>query len=164
MLKLEEEEGKFTCGCSAVVKITLKNGTYHEDVGYGVARRQPTEAKAIENSKKVCFQKNWCRRKNKKVSLETKVPNRTERSKKNPKAKKRFDFFCFFSPIFFSFFFFIFPCYFLLFPSLFSFSFIFLSFIFLDSSFRWFKESIKTIWSCFRKLFSFRNTSTKIIK
>lgn len=51
--KLEEDDGKFSCACSAVVKIVLKNGTHHEDLGYGYARRQPSIQKAIETAKKV---------------------------------------------------------------------------------------------------------------
>lgn len=51
--QLEEEDGKYSCACSAVVKITLKNGTHHEDLGYGYARRQPSIQKAIETAKKV---------------------------------------------------------------------------------------------------------------
>jgi DNA recombination protein Rad52 len=49
---LEEDNQKYTCGCTATVKIVLKNGTYHEDVGFGVAKRQITPAKAIETAKK----------------------------------------------------------------------------------------------------------------
>eukprot|EP00029_Vermamoeba_vermiformis_P003917 TRINITY_DN14451_c0_g1_i1.p1 TRINITY_DN14451_c0_g1~~TRINITY_DN14451_c0_g1_i1.p1 ORF type:complete len:265 (+),score=61.75 TRINITY_DN14451_c0_g1_i1:125-919(+) len=48
---LEEIDGKFRCGCTAVVRIQLKDGTYHEDVGYGV-HKGATMALSIENSKK----------------------------------------------------------------------------------------------------------------
>lgn len=51
-IQLEEIDGKFRCGCTAVVRIQLKDGTYHEDVGYGV-HKGATMALSIENSKKV---------------------------------------------------------------------------------------------------------------
>jgi DNA repair and recombination protein RAD52 len=37
---------------TAVVKVMLKDGTYHEDVGYGMAEH-PKKGSAIENAKKV---------------------------------------------------------------------------------------------------------------
>jgi len=49
---IEEIDGRYTCGCSAIVKIILKNGTFHEDIGYGVAIKQKTMSKAIETAKK----------------------------------------------------------------------------------------------------------------
>jgi len=39
-------------GVTAVVKVMLKDGTYHEDVGYGMAEH-PKKGSAIENAKKV---------------------------------------------------------------------------------------------------------------
>ncbi len=38
---------------SAVVRIQLKDGTYHEDVGYGIVEGQKSKGTAIENAKKV---------------------------------------------------------------------------------------------------------------
>jgi len=50
----EDKDGRWTCVCTAVVKITLKNGSFHEDVGSGVAPRQKTLAQALSMAKKVC--------------------------------------------------------------------------------------------------------------
>mmetsp|Transcript_8727 Transcript_8727/g.12046 ORF Transcript_8727/g.12046 Transcript_8727/m.12046 type:complete len:267 (-) Transcript_8727:794-1594(-) len=49
---IEEENGKVQCGVSAVVRIQLKDGTYHEDVGYGSAENQKSKAAALEKAKK----------------------------------------------------------------------------------------------------------------
>jgi DNA repair and recombination protein RAD52 len=48
---IEENPGKFTVGVTAVVRVMLKDGTYHEDVGYGCAEN-PRKGTAIENAKK----------------------------------------------------------------------------------------------------------------
>lgn len=48
---LQETAGRYTCGCCAIVKIVLKNGTYHEDVGYGIANKLPSAEKAEEAAK-----------------------------------------------------------------------------------------------------------------
>lgn len=42
---------KYRVGVTAIVKLTLKDGTFHEDVGYGVAENK-NKGKAIENAKK----------------------------------------------------------------------------------------------------------------
>ena len=49
--QLSEENGKFEVGVTAVVKVTLKDGTCHEDVGYGMAEG-PKKGPAIEKAKK----------------------------------------------------------------------------------------------------------------
>lgn len=46
------QTGRYTVGVSAIVRITLRDGTYHEDVGYGSQENQKSKATAIENSKK----------------------------------------------------------------------------------------------------------------
>src|SRR5690606_13973477 len=45
-------KGRYSVGVTAVVKVMLKAGTYHEDVGYGMAEH-PKKGSAIENAKKV---------------------------------------------------------------------------------------------------------------
>jgi DNA repair and recombination protein RAD52 len=32
---LEEVDGKYMCGYSAILRVTLKDGSFREDVGYG---------------------------------------------------------------------------------------------------------------------------------
>ncbi len=49
--KIEERNGSFKCGVSAVVRITLRDGSYHEDVGVG-AQENKNKGTAIENAKK----------------------------------------------------------------------------------------------------------------
>lgn len=44
-------KGRYSVGVTAVVKVMLKDGTYHEDVGYGMAEH-PKKGSAIENAKK----------------------------------------------------------------------------------------------------------------
>lgn len=46
---VDQREGKYHAGASAIVRITLRDGTYHEDTGYGM----------IENlkGKGACLQK-----------------------------------------------------------------------------------------------------------
>jgi len=50
---LEEVDGRYRCACSALVRIQLKDGTYHEDIGYGLADGQKTVSAAIEKAKKI---------------------------------------------------------------------------------------------------------------
>eukprot|EP01114_Cavostelium_apophysatum_P022086 TRINITY_DN7876_c0_g1_i2.p1 TRINITY_DN7876_c0_g1~~TRINITY_DN7876_c0_g1_i2.p1 ORF type:complete len:412 (+),score=94.16 TRINITY_DN7876_c0_g1_i2:205-1440(+) len=47
----ETEKQTFRCGVTAVVRVSLKDGTFHEDVGFGCAENK-SRAIAIENSKK----------------------------------------------------------------------------------------------------------------
>jgi len=48
---LEQDPKNFKVGVSAVVRVTLKDGTFHEDVGFGSAEN-PRKGTAIENAKK----------------------------------------------------------------------------------------------------------------
>ena len=48
---MEESKGKVCVGVTAVVRVTLKDGTFHEDVGYGMSEN-PKKGSAIENAKK----------------------------------------------------------------------------------------------------------------
>lgn len=43
---------KITLGLSVIVRVTLRDGTYHEDVGYGHIENCPGKAKAFEKAKK----------------------------------------------------------------------------------------------------------------
>lgn len=48
---VEEVAGKFKCGVTAIVRVTLKNGSFHEDVGFGMSENR-CKGSAIENAKK----------------------------------------------------------------------------------------------------------------
>ncbi|XP_049851021.1 uncharacterized protein LOC126324548 [Schistocerca gregaria] len=48
---IDQEAGKYRVGITAVVKVTLRDGTFHEDVGYGTHENR-NKALAIENAKK----------------------------------------------------------------------------------------------------------------
>ena len=47
--------GKCSLGLSIVVRITLKDGTYHEDIGYGFIENARNKATAFEKCKKEAF-------------------------------------------------------------------------------------------------------------
>lgn len=44
--------GKITLGLSTIVRVTLKDGTYHEDIGYGHIENCKGKAAAFEKAKK----------------------------------------------------------------------------------------------------------------
>ena len=46
------ETRKITLGLSVIVRVTLKDGTYHEDVGYGTIENAKGKAQAFEKAKK----------------------------------------------------------------------------------------------------------------
>ena len=46
------ETKKITLGLSVIVRVTLKDGTYHEDVGYGTIENSKGKAAAFEKAKK----------------------------------------------------------------------------------------------------------------
>lgn len=48
----QESTGRFTAGVSAIVRITLKDGTHREDIGYGVSENQKQKGKALDQAKK----------------------------------------------------------------------------------------------------------------
>ncbi|XP_014558712.1 hypothetical protein COCVIDRAFT_93711, partial [Bipolaris victoriae FI3] len=48
----EHQNGKVSLGLSIVVRITLKDGTYHEDVGYGSIENGKGKAASFEKAKK----------------------------------------------------------------------------------------------------------------
>ncbi|KAL6946461.1 hypothetical protein ACO0RG_000614 [Hanseniaspora osmophila] len=49
---LDSVNGKHTVGCSAVVRVTLTDGTYREDLGYGCSENEKRKAQAFEKAKK----------------------------------------------------------------------------------------------------------------
>lgn len=51
-LDVHVESGRCNCGVSAIVRITLRDGTYHEDVGYGHAEGVRGKHAALEKCKK----------------------------------------------------------------------------------------------------------------
>lgn len=49
---LDERNGKFSVGISVIVRVTLKDGTFREDIGYGGLDNARTKAQAFEKAKK----------------------------------------------------------------------------------------------------------------
>ncbi|KAF9119865.1 DNA repair protein rad52 [Mortierella sp. 14UC] len=47
-----ENDGKVSVGVSCIVRVTLKDGTYHEDVGYGSSENQRSKAASFEKARK----------------------------------------------------------------------------------------------------------------
>lgn len=49
---LDERQGKFSVGCTAIVRVSLQNGSYREDIGYGTVENERRKAAAFERAKK----------------------------------------------------------------------------------------------------------------
>ncbi|KAL3235061.1 DNA repair and recombination protein RAD52 [Nakaseomyces bracarensis] len=49
---LDERQGKFNVGCTAIVRVSLADGTYREDIGYGAVENERRKAAAFERAKK----------------------------------------------------------------------------------------------------------------
>ncbi|OAJ40190.1 hypothetical protein BDEG_23954 [Batrachochytrium dendrobatidis JEL423] len=49
---LDNDNGKYSLGVSAIVRVTLKDGTFHEDVGYGSIENSRSKIAAFEKAKK----------------------------------------------------------------------------------------------------------------
>ncbi|QLQ78344.1 hypothetical protein HG537_0A05910 [Torulaspora globosa] len=49
---LDERQGKYSIGCTAIVRVTLQNGTFREDIGYGTVENERRKAAAFERAKK----------------------------------------------------------------------------------------------------------------
>eukprot|EP00088_Acartia_fossae_P039457 TRINITY_DN4106_c0_g1_i13.p1 TRINITY_DN4106_c0_g1~~TRINITY_DN4106_c0_g1_i13.p1 ORF type:complete len:451 (-),score=112.91 TRINITY_DN4106_c0_g1_i13:825-2177(-) len=49
---VDHNQGRFYVGVSAIVKVQLKDGSYHEDIGYGVCEGMRSKALSIEKAKK----------------------------------------------------------------------------------------------------------------
>lgn len=48
---MDPESKRYSVGVTAIVKVTLKDGTYHEDVGYGTGENLKGKGAALD---KVC--------------------------------------------------------------------------------------------------------------
>ncbi|MCJ1297073.1 DNA repair protein rad52 [Xylographa carneopallida] len=48
----ESKEGRWNVGVSCIMRVTLRGGSYHEDVGYGQTVNMPGKAEALEKAKK----------------------------------------------------------------------------------------------------------------
>ncbi|KAJ1330253.1 hypothetical protein BSLG_009568 [Batrachochytrium salamandrivorans] len=51
---LDNENGKYSLGVSAIVRVTLKDGTFHEDVGYGSIENSRSKIAAFEKQRPLC--------------------------------------------------------------------------------------------------------------
>ncbi|TGZ80445.1 Rad52/22 double-strand break repair protein, partial [Ascodesmis nigricans] len=51
-LDFDKNNGRWSGGVSVTVRITLKDGSYHEDIGYGSMENGKTKAQVIEKAKK----------------------------------------------------------------------------------------------------------------
>ena len=49
---VDHNGGKFFVGASAIVKVQLKDGSFHEDIGYGVSEGMRSKALSIEKARK----------------------------------------------------------------------------------------------------------------
>ncbi|CAI4047772.1 hypothetical protein SKDZ_13G1010 [Saccharomyces kudriavzevii ZP591] len=49
---LDERQGRFSIGCTAIVRVTLTSGTYREDIGYGTVENEKRKPAAFERAKK----------------------------------------------------------------------------------------------------------------
>jgi len=49
---VDHSQGKFFVGVSAIVKVQLKDGVFHEDIGYGVSEGMRSKALSIEKARK----------------------------------------------------------------------------------------------------------------
>eukprot|EP00842_Homolaphlyctis_polyrhiza_P006478 jgi/Hompol1/6831/HPOL_000299-RA len=49
---LDNDNGKYSLGISAIVRVTLRDGTFHEDVGYGSIENSRSKIAAFEKAKK----------------------------------------------------------------------------------------------------------------
>ncbi|KAI9595710.1 hypothetical protein BDF19DRAFT_441333 [Syncephalis fuscata] len=49
---IDNVNGRISVGVSAIVRVTIKNGTHHEDIGFGVAENMKSKGMALEKAKK----------------------------------------------------------------------------------------------------------------
>ncbi len=49
---IDQSNDRFYVGVSAFIRVQLKDGTYHEDVGYGVSEGMRSKALSIEKARK----------------------------------------------------------------------------------------------------------------
>ena len=50
---IDQVEGKFYVGVSSTVRVELKDGAFHEDIGYGVCEGMKSKALSLEKARKV---------------------------------------------------------------------------------------------------------------
>jgi len=48
----EDAPGRWSCGISALIRVSMTNGSSHEDVGYGIAEGMKSRGMALEKAKK----------------------------------------------------------------------------------------------------------------
>jgi DNA repair and recombination protein RAD52 len=53
----QESVGKFSVGVTAIVRVTLRDGVFHEDIGYGMLENSKSKAQALD---KVCLRLIGC--------------------------------------------------------------------------------------------------------
>ncbi|KAH9965177.1 Rad52/22 family double-strand break repair protein-domain-containing protein [Russula dissimulans] len=51
-IDMDPESRRFNVGITALVKITLRDGTYHEDIGYGTGENLKSKGAALDKAKK----------------------------------------------------------------------------------------------------------------
>jgi DNA repair and recombination protein RAD52 len=51
------ESGRYSVGVTAIVRVTLREGAYHEDIGYGLAENSSSKGQALD---KVSFPRELC--------------------------------------------------------------------------------------------------------
>ncbi|CAG8506859.1 433_t:CDS:1, partial [Ambispora gerdemannii] len=49
---MDENNGRYSIGLSVIVRVTLANGAYHEDIGYGDSENQKSKSMAFQHAKK----------------------------------------------------------------------------------------------------------------
>ncbi|SSD60989.1 related to DNA repair and recombination protein RAD52 [Saccharomycodes ludwigii] len=49
---MDEKQGRYFIGCTAIVRVTLTDGTFREDIGYGTIDNEKRKALAFERAKK----------------------------------------------------------------------------------------------------------------
>eukprot|EP00501_MAST-03F_sp_TOSAG23-6_P001654 GSMAST32.ASY1.ANO1.1722.1 assembled CDS len=47
-----DERGRYSVGVTAVVRVELRDGTFHEDIGYGTSEGMKSKGDSIQNAKK----------------------------------------------------------------------------------------------------------------
>ena len=52
-IEFNEETRRYTVGTTAIMRVTLRDGTFHEDVGYGMLENSKSKGQALD---KVCMQ------------------------------------------------------------------------------------------------------------
>ena len=49
------ESGRYNVGVTAIVRVTLREGVYHEDIGYGTADNSPSKGQALDKVSISCL-------------------------------------------------------------------------------------------------------------